>query len=124
MLATHFTLENFKQLVKTKNLQIVQDYERGIVAKCSAKNVNQQLVTSSEESFGNPANLPKYFQCLATCMGMAWKANGAGERWSKYQPQLQIHLDNWKTCGQLENPDDRDSCVFFICILMVYFIAM
>lgn len=95
--------------MKTKNPRIVQDYERGINVKCSALNFDRQMNTPSGENFENPANLPKYFQCLANSMRIAWKANGEGERWSKYQPQLKIHLDNWKKCSQLENPDDRNA---------------
>lgn len=57
-------------------------------------------------------DLPKYFQCLADAMGKAWMSNGYEELWSKYQPNLQRHLDNWKNCPNAGNPEAVKSYVY------------
>lgn len=62
---------------------------------------------------------PEYFQCLANAMGEAWIANGEEEVWSQFQPNLQLHLDNWKKCVDAENPEAVNKYVqkFFISTL-------
>lgn len=54
---------------------------------------------------GKNRESPEYFQCLANVMGEAWTVNDEEEVWSQFQPNLQLHLDDWKKCVDAGNSE-------------------
>lgn len=48
-------------------------------------------------------SLPEQFSCIVDVLGDVSKSNNMDELWSKTQPQLKLHIDNWKACENVEN---------------------
>lgn len=63
--------------------------------------MKHDIFDEAEEFTGAP--LPEQFQCLVDVLGDVSTKNGLKELWSKSQPQLQHHIDNWKACKSVEN---------------------
>lgn len=77
----------------------MREIQKKIVNQCLRSNFLEEDV--SEEFAAVP--LPEQFQCIVNVLGDVSKANGLEELWSKSQPQMQLHIDNWRRCDNLEN---------------------
>lgn len=60
------------------------------------------VLSDDVEKLAN-SSLPDQFQCFVDVIGDVSIKNGLGELWSKSQPLLQLHLDNWQRCKNIEN---------------------
>lgn len=81
--------DEFTENVSTKNKALGKKMLEQAEAKC---------FNGMRKPVKKPSDLNTYFQCLADSMGKAWVSNGYDKLWSKYQHNLQLHLDNWKKC--------------------------
>lgn len=63
--------------------------------------MKHDVFDEDEEFAGEP--LPEQFQCLVDVLGDVSTKNGLNELWSKSQPQLQLHLNSWKACKNVES---------------------
>lgn len=60
-------------------------------------------VEIEELSRGDNSNVVEQFQCLVSVLGNVSKDNGLSELWSRSEPVLQYHLNNWRKCSDLNN---------------------
>lgn len=57
----------------------------------------EQLFDPLDETFADSA-APDQFECIVNYLGEVSKANNLGELWSRSEPQLKYHIENWKLC--------------------------
>lgn len=95
-------------LIGIKNTEALQEYLRGIRAKCGVKELNEEM----EILFDKVSDSPSCFICIANSIGETWTHYGMREMWLQYYPQLRLHFDNWKECAQAGEPDSVKSYVF------------
>lgn len=80
----------------------LREIQKQIVNQCLKGHFLEENASEEFDEFA-AAPLPEQFQCIVNVLGDVSKANGLEELWSKSQPQLQLHIDNWKRCDNLEN---------------------
>lgn len=87
-------LSNFS-IVLQRNKEMAREISAQVKQQCFAKHDSFETVA---DTFA--PTLPEQFQCLADVLGDASKANGLEEMWTKAQPELQLHIDNWMKCAE------------------------
>ncbi|XP_055306879.1 uncharacterized protein LOC129571139, partial [Sitodiplosis mosellana] len=89
--------------------EFVKEIEDKVVAECFKENAVFFDLHDQAEEFQGSA--PQKFECFADVLGDVSKANGLGELWSKTEPELRQHINNWKKCPYAGNQIQVLACV-------------
>lgn len=95
----HFFKNAFHPFEKVIDPEHLKELRKKVVDKCLK--TSNSLFDEVEEFVGS--SLPDQFQCIVDTLGDVSNNNGLADLWSKSQPQLQLHLDSWKRCANIEN---------------------